>query len=82
MILYEAEEWGCGRQLESVGQVRLHATRVFLGVGRLHPEVGLQFEMEMLTLKWEAKKCMEVWLKELRMWDSRLIRLVVLQTME
>ena len=62
--------------------MHLHATRVFLGVGRPHPKVALQFEMEMLPLKWEAKKCMEFWLKVLRMWYSRLIRLVVLEAIE
>ena len=52
---------GCGRQLEWIGQVHLHATRVFLGVGRPHPGVGLQFEIEMLPLKWEAKtRCMDL----------------------
>ena len=81
MIHYGAEMWVCGRQLEWIGQVQLHATRAFLGVWRLHPGVALQFEMEMLPLKWVAKKCMEFWLKVL-MWDSRLIRLVVLQAME
>ena len=41
--------------------MHLHATRVFLGVGRPHPGVGLQFEMDMLPLKWEAKKrCMDL----------------------
>ena len=64
MILYGAEVWVCGRQLEYLGQVQLHATRAFLGVRRAHPKVGLQFEMEMLPLKWEAKKkCVEFWLK-------------------
>ena len=37
------------------------STRVFLGVRRPHPEVGLQFEMDMLPLKWKAKKrCMDL----------------------
>ena len=76
MVLNGAEVWGCGRQFEC-------SCMVFLGVGRLHPEVALQIEMEMLPLKWEAKtRCMEFWLKVLRMWDSRLIRLVVLEAME
>ena len=57
--------------------MHLHATRVFLGVGRLHPGVALQFEMEMLPLKWEAEG-----LQVLRMWDNRLIRLMALEAME
>ena len=48
VLLYGAEVWGCGRQLEQVEQVQLRAARIFLGVGRLHPKVALLFEMKML----------------------------------
>ena len=38
----------------------MSAARVFLGVGRLHPLVFLQFEMNMLPVKWGAiKRSME-----------------------
>ena len=60
VLLYGAEVWGCGRQLEQVEQVQLRAARIFLGVGRLHPNVALLFEMRMLPLKWEARsRCID-----------------------
>ena len=43
------------RILELVEQVQMRAARIFLGVGRLHPRVSLQFEMQMVPLKFEAK---------------------------
>ena len=55
-ILYGAEVWGCGGQLRPVENVQMRAARIFLGVGRLHPLVSLQFEMNMLPVKWEAMK--------------------------
>ena len=74
VLLYGAEVWGCGRQLEQVEQVQLRAARILLGVGRLHPKVALLFEMKMLPLKWEARsRCIDSWLKVLRMGDNRLI---------
>ena len=83
VLLYGAEVWGCGRQLEQVEQVQLRAARIFLGVGRLHPKVALLFEMKMLPLKWEARsRGIDFWLKVLRMWDNRLIRSVMLEAME
>ena len=83
VLLYGAEVWGCGRQLEQVEQVQLRAARIFLGVRRLHPKVALLFEMKMLPLKWEARsRCIDVWLKVLRMGDNRLIRSVMLEAME
>ena len=83
VLLYGPEVWGCGRQLEQVEQVQLRAARIFLGVGRLHPKVALLFEMKMLPLKWEARsRCIDFWLKVLRMGDNRLIRSVMLEAME
>ena len=34
----------------------MRAVRIFMGVGRLHPLASLQFEMNMLPVKWEAMK--------------------------
>ena len=40
---------------------------IFLGVGRLHLKVSLQFEMQMVLLRFDAKKrCIEFWVKALR----------------
>ena len=35
VLLYGAEGWGGGGQLESVQRVQVWAARIFLGVGRL-----------------------------------------------
>ena len=56
VLLYGAEVWECGGQLRPVENVQMRAARIFLGVGRLHPLVSLQFEMNMLPVKWEAIK--------------------------
>ena len=56
VLLYGAEVWGCGGQLRPVENVQMRAARIFLGVGRLHPLVFQQFEMNMLPVKWEAMK--------------------------
>ena len=45
---------GCGGQLDAVENVQMRAARIFLGVGRRHPLISLQFEMDMLPVKWEA----------------------------
>ena len=61
-------------------QVQLCAARIFLGVGRLHPKVALQFEMRMMSVVWEAKRwCTEFWLKVLRMGDDRLVKWVLVE---
>ena len=73
VLLYGAEVWGCGRQALLVEQVQLRAARIFLGVGRLHPKVALQFEM---------RRCIEFWLKVLRMGDDRLVKWVVVEAGE
>ena len=41
VLLYGAEVWGGGSQLEPVERVQMRAARIFLGVGRLHPLVSL-----------------------------------------
>ena len=62
VLLYGAEVWGGSRILKWVEQVQMRAAKIFLGVGRLHPRVSLQFEMQMVPLKFEAKKrCLEFW---------------------
>ena len=44
------------RAAEASGNVQMRAARIFLGVGRLHPLVYLQFKMNMLPVKWEEMK--------------------------
>ena len=46
VLLYGAEVWGCGGQLGPVENVQMRAARIFLGVGRLHPLVSLQFQID------------------------------------
>ena len=43
-------------QLKPIEEVQMRAVRIFMGVGRLHPPASLQFEMNMLPVKWEAMK--------------------------
>ena len=60
----------------------MRAARIFLGVGRLHPRVSLQFEMQMVPLSFEAKKrCIEFWVKVMRMESNRLVNMVMLEAM-
>ena len=48
-----------------------------MGVGRLHPKVSLQFELNILPLEWEAiKRCIEFWAKVMRMGENRLLKQV------
>ena len=47
VLLYGAEVWGGGSQLEPVERVQMRAARIFLGVGRLHPLVSLQYELNL-----------------------------------
>ena len=56
VLLYGAEVWGGGSQLEPVERVQMRAARIFLGVGRLHPLVSLQYELNMMPLRWEGRK--------------------------
>ena len=44
--------------------------------------MSLQFEMQMVSLRFEAKKrCIEFWVKMLRMEGKRLVRMVMLEAM-
>ena len=82
VLLYGAQVWGDSRILEPVEQVQMRAVRIFLGVGRLHPKVSLQFDMQMVPLRFEAKKrCIEFWVKVMRMEGNRLVRMVMLEAM-
>ena len=59
----------------------MRAARIFLGVGRRHPLVSLQFEMDMLPVKWEAlRRGVEFWV--MRMDDDRLVKVVMLEVLE
>ena len=61
----------------------MRAARIFLGVGRLHPLVSLQFEMNMLPVKWEAmKRSVEFWVHVMRMADGRLLKTVMIEALE
>ena len=44
--------------------------------------MSLQFEMQMVLLRFEAKKrCIEFWVKVMRMEGNRLFRMVMLEAM-
>ena len=58
----QLEVWGGAVQLGPLENVQMRAARIFLGLGRLHPLVFLQFEMNMLPMKWVAmKRSIELW---------------------
>ena len=81
--MYGADVWGCGGQLRPVENVQMRAARIFLGVGTLHPLVSLQFEMNMLSVKWEAmKRSMEFWMQVMRMANGRLLKTVMIAALE
>ena len=75
--------WGSCGQLAPIEKIQLRAARIFLGVGRLHPKVSLLFELNTLPLKWEGmKRCIEFWVKVMRMGEDRLLKQVMMQVME
>ena len=52
-------------------------------VGRRHPRVALQYEMMMLPLVWEARRrCIEFWVRMMRMEEKRIVRMVALEAWE
>ena len=62
VLMYGAEVWGGGGQLGPVEGVQMRAARIFLEVGRLHPLVSLQYELNMMPLRWEGmRRCIEFW---------------------
>ena len=78
VLLYEAEVWGCCKQTEALEQVQLRAARIFLGVGRRHPRVALQYEMMTLPLVRQARKrCIEIWVRMEEKWIVRMVALEV-----
>ena len=77
------KEWGSCGQLAPIEKIQLRVARIFLGVGRLHPKVSLLFELNTLPLKWEGmKRCIEFWVKVMRMGEDRLLKQVMVQVME
>ena len=81
--MYGTEVWGGRAQLGPVENVQMRVARIFLGVGRLHPLVSLQFEMNMLPMKWVAmKRSIEFWVQVMRMTDGRLLKVVMLEALE
>ena len=83
VLMYGAEVWGGGGQLGPVEAVQMQAARVFLGVGRLHPLVSLQYELNMMPLRWkEMRWCIEFWVTVLRLNEDRLLKAVMLETLE
>ena len=52
-------------------------------VGRLHPLVSLQYKLNMMLLRWEGmKRCIGFWVKVMRMNEERLMKVVMLETLE
>ena len=83
VLLYGVEAWGCGGQLDAVENVQMRAARIFIGVGRRHLLISLQFEIDMLPVKWEAlRRGIEFWVQVMRMNDDRLVKVVMLEALE
>ena len=75
VLLSEAEVWGCGGLLGSVENVQMWAARIKLGMGSLHLLVFLQFEIDLLPLKWEAiRRGIDFRVQVMRMDDNRWVR--------
>ena len=52
-------------------------------VGRLHPLVSLQYKLNMMLLRWKRmKRCIGFWVKVTRMNEERLMKVVMLETLE
>ena len=76
--MYGVEVWGCGRQLRPIEEMQMRAVRIFMGVGRLHPLASLQFEVNVLPVKWEAmKRSIEFWAHVMRLGEGRLLKEVM-----
>ena len=43
--------------------------------------MSLQFDMQMVPLRFEAKRCIEFWVKVMRVEGNRLVRMVMLEAM-
>ena len=80
-IVANASDWL--KRCELISIPLYISARIFLGVGRLHPKVSLLFELNTLPLKWEGmKRCIEFWVKVMRMGEDRLLKQVMMQVME
>ena len=54
-----------------------------MGMGRLHPLASLQFEMNMLPVKWDAmKRSIEFWVHVMGLGEGRLLMEVVREAMK
>ena len=61
----------------------MRAAKIFIGLGRLLPLVSLQFEMNMLPVKWEAmKRSIEFLVQVMRMANGRLLKMVMIEALE
>ena len=60
----------------------MRAVRRFMEVGRLHPLASLQFEMNVLPVKWETmKRGIEFWVHVMRLGEGRLLKEVMREAM-
>ena len=82
VLLYGVELWGCGRQLGLIYRTCSYVnSKNFHRVGRLHPLVSLQFEMNMLTVKQEAmRRGIEVWAHVMMPGEGKIMEEVVRET--
>ena len=55
VLLHGVEVWSCGRQRKLKEEVQMRAVRIFMVV-EMHPLASLQFEMNMLPVKWEVMR--------------------------
>ena len=61
----------------------MRAVRIFMGVRRLHPLASLQFEMNVLSVKWEAlKRGIDFWGYVMRLGEDRLLKEVIREAMK
>ena len=71
------------RSAETGGKCANEGSKKFLVAGRLHSLVTLQFEMNMLPVKWEAmKRSIEFWVQVMRMANGRLLKVVMIEALE
>ena len=72
--------WKAARTVRECAMI---AVRIFMAVGRLHPLVSLQFEMNVLLVKWEAmKRSIEFWVHVMRPGEGRLLKEVMREAMQ
>ena len=83
VLMYGAEVWGGGGQLGPVEGVQMRAARIILGIGRLHPLVSLQYELNMMPLRWEGmRRCIEFLGNGNEVNDEGLLKVVMLEATE